>query len=261
MSRHRRVLVLWIPPLLAAGVAVLLSAQATGRTPHQSSGLLAHVDVAAATTTASGPSLYAEDCASCHGNDGRGTNRGPSLEGVGMAAVDFQLSTGRMPRRDAAPKQAPYVATLRPDEIAALDQYVTDLVAHGGPGIPDVNPAEGDLARGGQVFRQYCAACHSQLGAGGELVDQPAPALTESTPRQAAEAIRAGAVYMPSFGTAAVSQRDLDSIVAYLQYLKHPEDRGGNPLSHLGPVAEGMVTWFIAMVALLGFIRWTGQRG
>ena len=37
------------------------------------------------------------DCAICHGADAKGTNRGPSLVGVGRASVDYELTTGRMP--------------------------------------------------------------------------------------------------------------------------------------------------------------------
>jgi ubiquinol-cytochrome c reductase cytochrome c subunit len=178
-----------------------------------------------------------------------------------MAEVDFQLQTGRMPKRTAGPKTPPYTAVLPQPVIAALNQYVTALAAHGGPPIPNVNPAAGDLVRGGELFREYCAACHSSTGQGGALVDRPIPAVTEATPTQIGEAVRAGAAQMPAFGTAAVPPTDVDAIAAYIQYLKHPQDKGGNPLSHLGPVAEGLITWFVAMLALLGLIRWIGQRG
>ena len=50
-----------------------------------------------------GRRLFAVGCASCHGlhaeggTNGDGRQAGPSLIGVGAAAVDFQVSTGRMP--------------------------------------------------------------------------------------------------------------------------------------------------------------------
>src|SRR3954465_14101729 len=40
---------------------------------------------------------FLADCAICHGSDARGTNRGPTLVGVGRASVDFSPTTGRMP--------------------------------------------------------------------------------------------------------------------------------------------------------------------
>src|SRR5256885_3318291 len=44
-----------------------------------------------------GKKLFSVGCASCHGTGGQGTSDGPSLVGVGAAAVDFQVGTGRMP--------------------------------------------------------------------------------------------------------------------------------------------------------------------
>lgn len=43
-----------------------------------------------------GKKLYAVGCSSCHGTSGQGSSDGPSLVGVGSAAVDFQVGTGRM---------------------------------------------------------------------------------------------------------------------------------------------------------------------
>src|SRR5690349_5194316 len=49
-------------------------------------------------SAAAGKSLYETSCISCHGRNAQGVpGRGPSLIGVGSAAVDFQVSTGRMP--------------------------------------------------------------------------------------------------------------------------------------------------------------------
>src|ERR1019366_5018030 len=45
-----------------------------------------------------GRKLYGTSCITCHGANLQGvTGRGPSLVGVGSAAVYFQVSTGRMP--------------------------------------------------------------------------------------------------------------------------------------------------------------------
>src|SRR4051794_17719139 len=53
-----------------------------------------------------GRALYLKGCSSCHGLNGEGGRRAPSLIGVGAASVDFQVGTGRMPLRDHGP-QAP----------------------------------------------------------------------------------------------------------------------------------------------------------
>lgn len=50
-----------------------------------------------ATQIEAGKRLFLEGCSSCHGTAAQGTDNGPSLIGVGAAAVDFQVGTGRMP--------------------------------------------------------------------------------------------------------------------------------------------------------------------
>ena len=45
-----------------------------------------------------GHTIFLQDCATCHGMGAQGTpGVAPGLIGVGAAAVDFQVSTGRMP--------------------------------------------------------------------------------------------------------------------------------------------------------------------
>jgi ubiquinol-cytochrome c reductase cytochrome c subunit len=65
---------------------------------------------------------------------------------------------------------------------------------------------------------------------------------------------------MPKFSKGHISDRQLNSIIAYIQAVKHPEDRGGWGIGHLGPVPEGMLTWFIAAVALIGLCVLIGER-
>ena len=66
----------------------------------------ASVSDSSPTQIAQGRQLFLEGCATCHGLAAQGTSEGPGLIGVGAAAVDFQVSTGRMPL--AAPaNQAP----------------------------------------------------------------------------------------------------------------------------------------------------------
>ena len=57
---------------------------------------------------------------------------------------------------------------------------------------------------------------------------------------------------MPTFSERALPPRDLDSIIRYVEYAKHPDNRGGWALGELGPVPEGIVTWLIAAVVLVG---------
>jgi ubiquinol-cytochrome c reductase cytochrome c subunit len=196
------------------------------------------------------------DCAICHGARGTGTKDGPDLRNVGPALVDYELTTGRMPlpRPGAEVVRRPpkYDATT----IAALVQYVASI-APGGPPVPAVDVAAADLAQGGTDFRLECAACHQAAGQGGTLRYGEAPSLHVSTPVQVAEAIITGPGTMPKFG--AFDASEIDGIAAYVQYLHHPVDRGGESLWHFGPLAEGMVA-FIVVVALTAALLAIGER-
>ena len=210
--------------------------------------------------------IFLADCATCHGADAKGTNRGPSLVGVGRASLDYYLTTGRMPITNpdlflANPNQEikRQPPAYPPETISALEDYIQVLTGPGGPPIPDIDLAA-NRAAGGEIFRLQCAACHAWAGDGGALLHREAPELHDATPTQIGEAVRVGPGLMPAFGHAAIDDRQLDQLVAYVRYLAHPEDRGGNPLWHLGPFAEGFVAWAIGMTFLLLTIRWIGER-
>ena len=65
---------------------------------------------------------------------------------------------------------------------------------------------------------------------------------------------------MPKFSERAITPRELNSIVRYVEYAKHPDDRGGWALGELGPVPEGMVAWVVAVVVLVGTCLLIGKR-
>src|SRR5205085_3371148 len=121
----------------------------------------------------------------------------------------------------------------------ALVDYVDADLGGGGPDIPRVDVRSGNLAEGGELYQLQCAACHAWAGDGGALLRRAAPSLHDATATQIAEAIRIGPDVMPAFGTAALSHQQLADVVSYVRYLDHPKDRGGQPLWHLGPMAEG----------------------
>jgi ubiquinol-cytochrome c reductase cytochrome c subunit len=243
---ERIVLTSWVGPLCALVGAVVVAM----------AGPVAGARAAAPPVDAR--TLFLQDCATCHGADAKGTARGPSLEGVGRASVDFMLTTGRMPlpHPDSISRRQPpkYDAPT----IRALEDYVQALVP-GGPEIPLVDPAGGDLAGGGEIFRAQCAACHQWSGDGGALLRRESPALGGATPVQVAEAVRTGPGQMPVFPSAAISTADLQSLTRYVDDLKHPEDRGGQSLWHLGPVAEGAMAMGV-MVLLAIALRHIGER-
>jgi ubiquinol-cytochrome c reductase cytochrome c subunit len=202
--------------------------------------------------------IFLSDCAVCHGADAAGTSRGPSLQGVGEAAVDYQLSTGRMPLD--SPDATPTRRTPKYDgaTIAALVAYIAGI-APGGPGIPTIDVSNADIAAGGEIYRAQCAACHQWAGAGGALEDGNAPSLRPATPTQIAEAVRTGPGAMPVFGEQAISDDQLVDLAGYVRSLDDPDDAGGAPLWHLGPLPEGAVA-LVAVAALAVVLRMIGTR-
>jgi ubiquinol-cytochrome c reductase cytochrome c subunit len=213
---------------------------------------------AAVDPVSRGRALYVQGCSSCHGLSAQGVpGRGPSLVGVGGAAADFEVSTGRMPL--AAPRDEPERSTPRypRPEIDALVAYVGSL---GGPGIPTVDPAKGNLAEGFRAFTLSCAGCHQSLARGGTVIGAVAPSLTHATPTQIAEAVRIGPYLMPPFSTHAIDAQTLNSIVRYVQWAKHPANEGGFGLGNIGPIPEGLVAWLVAGAGLLLIARLIGER-
>jgi ubiquinol-cytochrome c reductase cytochrome c subunit len=240
--------------LAAAAGACLMPATALGQAADPA--VVARGE--AAMDVAAGRTLFLEGCATCHGEDARGTDRAPDLHGVGAQSADFYLRTGRMPL--AVPGEQPLATEPQysEEEIQALIAYVGSL---GGPPIPEVDPAAGDLSEGERLFTLFCAGCHGKLAKGGVVTGAIAPPLDDSTPVEVAQAVRIGPFVMPRFDEALIDQRALDSIVAYVEKTKDPDNRGGWDLGGIGPIPEGMVAFFIGLLAMLIVARLIGERG
>jgi ubiquinol-cytochrome c reductase cytochrome c subunit len=234
------------------GVTLLLQLALAGREPSRAQS-------AGGAQLGRGRTLYQQNCATCHGQAGQGSQRGPGLIGVGAAAADYWLSTGRMPtdseQRDPPRKQPAFGRS----DIDALVAYVASL--GGGPPVPPVDPAAGSLTEGHRLYQQNCAACHSAAGAGYVLQSgRAAPSLQQATPVQLAEAVRTGPGTMPPFDSNTISDRQLDSVARYVTYLTSSGDRGGLGLGRIGPITEGLVGWLVGLGLLVLVTRWLGKR-
>ena len=218
-----------------------------------------------------GAQLYAGNCASCHGIAGRGVpepggtrgagdirGQGPPLVGVGAQAADLYLTTGFMPLSN--PHDQPWRRRVEftRKEVAAITRYVASLGP--GPPIPHPDPSAGNVSEGFHLFTEHCAGCHQAVAEGGYVTDARVPAIKADTPTQIAEAVRVGPYVMPKFSRKHISDRQLNSIIAYIEASKQPSDRGGWGIGHIGPVPEGLVTWFIAALALVGLCVLIGER-
>jgi ubiquinol-cytochrome c reductase cytochrome c subunit len=256
-----------------AAVALL----ATGPAGAASAGKHAPQGTPKDPLAAYGYHLYGEYCVGCHGGNaagrinpprhgtgfgpGRGTSRqtgiGPSLQGVGALAADFYLRTGYMPLRHIGLQPRRRRVLLSDRQIRALVAYVATF---GGPPIPKPKPSRGSLSQGLALFTEHCAGCHQVLAQGGYVTGALPPPLVEATPVQVAQAVRIGPYVMPRFSQRAIDDRQLDSIVRYVEFTKNPTRPGGWGLGFVGPVPEGLVTWFLAVPALLVLCLLLGRR-
>ncbi len=217
-----------------------------------------------------GKQLFQANCSSCHGinAEGRATGNGdaaagPALAGVGAASVDFQMTTGRMPMRAPA-VQAPRSDTLKfsQEQIDAIGAYVASLAP--GPAVPSaemVDPAKGDVAKGGDLYRVNCAMCHNSSGSGGALTrGKYAPSLMGVAPKDMYEAMLTGPQSMPVFNDTNITPESKRDIIAFLTTLDKSESPGGLTLGSLGPVPEGMFAWVFGLGILVGCALWLGNK-
>jgi ubiquinol-cytochrome c reductase cytochrome c subunit len=205
-----------------------------------------------------GRNLFLASCATCHGNFAQGQqNIAPGLIGVGAAAVDFQVSTGRMPPGEASAENDRKPLRFTMAETHAIAAYIQSL--GGGPPIPSlaqVSSAGANLGLGQQLFVANCAACHNFVGAGGALTNGKfAPALTQSTPTQIYEAMLTGPEAMPAFNDLTVTPQEKRDIIAYVTQIRAEANPGGFSLGRVGPVTEGLVAFlglllFMVLAAL-----------
>jgi len=227
---------------------------------------------ASARDVEAGRQLFLIGCASCHGKNAEGVitkrdgNYGPTLVGVGAAAVDFQVGTGRMPLAQAA-QQAPRKSPeYTKEETSYLAAYIASLAP--GPAIPgsdytDYKQATTEQVReGGEFFRTNCTACHNSVGAGGALPGgRYAPKLTGVSAKHIAEAMIIGPQQMPVFSDDVITPEDKRNIIAFIKTVDNQPTYGGLGGGGQGPVADGLFTWIVGIGGLVGFAIWIGAHG
>ncbi|MGH3212939.1 MAG: cytochrome bc1 complex diheme cytochrome c subunit [Trebonia sp.] len=215
------------------------------------------------TQTAQGHSLFIQSCSTCHGLDAQGTTQAPSLIGAGAAAVNFQMSTGRMPAKDLGAENDRKPTTFTQQQIYDIAAYVASL--GGGPAIPaasEVSTSGANTALGSELFSTNCAQCHGFAGAGGALTyGKSAPSLNASTPTQIYEAMLTSPEAMPVFGDGTVTPAEKKDIIAYVTATRAEANPGGFSLGRTGTTTEGLLGWIGGLGFLVLIAMWlTAKR-
>lgn len=232
----------------------------------------ARAETVSAQDVEAGRQLFLIGCASCHGKNAtgietkRGGNYGPSLIGVGAAAVDFQVGTGRMPMAKTAPQAPAKDPEYTAEETRQLAAYVATLGP--GPAIPDEEYTDTSgktveqIREGGEFFRTNCTACHNSVGAGGALPNgKYAPSLDGVSAKHMAEAMMTGPQQMPVFSDDVITPEDKSNIIAYIEQVQKQPNYGGMAGGGLGPVVDGLFTWIIGIGGLVVAAVWIGAHG
>ncbi|MFI1579385.1 c-type cytochrome [Embleya sp. NPDC020630] len=249
-------------PLAAIVVLIFALAATGGLYAAFAPAKKAEADDSASIAVEAGKKLYLSGCSTCHGLDAQGSSDGPSLIGVGAAAVDFQVSTGRMPLQQPGAQAPRKPEVYTPAQIEQLSAYVASLGV--GPKIPTANmyAPDGNIVNGAELFRTNCSQCHNFSGEGGALTQGKfAPPLKNVDPKHIYEAMLTGPQNMPSFPDSTMPEQQKKDIVTYVRETTHKEPNpGGLGLGRLGPVSEGLFGWIIALGLLIGCAIWIAAR-
>ena len=190
--------------------------------------------------------VFAENCSGCHGTKGEG-GFGPPLAAAGFASLVA-------PMVEKGGIQMPsFGGQLSNAQIQGVAEYVA---AH----IADPASHEAVVADGGEIYRLYCAGCHSTTGRGGALTrGRNAPDIAQYPAAEALAAMMLGRTNMPMFAGNTLDVRQQTAVGLYVGVLVDPPSPGGRGLGYLGPVTEGAVS-AIALLILIFLAVWLAWK-
>jgi cytochrome c oxidase cbb3-type subunit 3 len=139
------------------------------------------------SSASAGRQIFSSTCASCHGLDGRGGERGPDIVTRPEITRLSDEETLKILRAGIPGKGMPPFAALGATKLSAVLTYLRTL-----QGNKALQPVAGDAALGKELYRgkANCKECHMVNGAGGFL----GPDLSNYAENHSAADIRAAIV-------------------------------------------------------------------
>jgi len=198
----------------------------------------------------SGARVFAENCSGCHGPKGEGYV-GPPLAAAGFASLVAPMV------EQGGINMPPFGGVLSESDIDTVADYVSQELA-------DPAAREAEVSPGGDLYRLYCAGCHSATGRGGALTrGNNAPNIAQYPPAEALAAMILGRGNMPAFAGNTFDVKQQTSVALYVEAVVHdPPSPGGNGLWYLGPVPEGAVgaVALLLLILLAVWLAWPSRK-
>ncbi len=196
--------------------------------------------------------LYAQNCAGCHGVEGKG--------GAALSLADplYLAIATESNIRDVTARGVP--GTAMPAFAQSAGGMLTDaqvqVVAHGiegwahtgalptgAPAPPYASSATGNAARGGGAYLKFCASCHGADGKGGDrggsIVDPAFLALVSDQSLRTTVIVGRADLGSPNYcgdiANECMSAEDITDVVAWLA--SHRTPYPGQPYSNAMPAA------------------------
>ena len=204
-----------------------------------------------------GADIFAANCSGCHGVAGQGGVAVPSLPfpPPPLAPAGFASLVAPMVRQGGI-QMPSFARQLTSAQIDLVAQYVSQEIAD--PAARTANASDG-----GQIFRLYCAGCHSTTGRGGAMArGRNAPDITQYPAAEALAAMILGRGNMPVFAGNALDTRQQTSVGLYVDVLVHAPSPGGAGLGYLGPVPEGAVGAgaLLILIFIAVWLAWKSRK-